>query len=105
MRLKFVWLRGGVRPAARVLREVLGFIPQDLLDWEDFEVQGELIQLPLDGLPKGRVVQALHRAGLVEALQMGGMILPPMDPAEDEQVLRWAEEKGVPVWGLPKGEA
>lgn len=117
MRIKYFWLRGSQDPrecwaalkaAQRVFEESWGFVPQDLLDWEDLEgvalpdgIQVHLGEGPSleDLLPP---LEALRKEGLLLALEVAGLFRP-LHPGRDLGLIQWAQERGIPVWGLPEG--
>lgn len=98
-----------LRAAQRVLERSWGCIPQDLIDLEDALAEGasfeEGFQLHLPEVELEEVLQgleALHKEGLLLALEVGGLFRP-LHPKRDLWLVRWAASRGVPVWGLPKG--
>jgi len=110
-RLKYIDLVGPLHRAAQIFERTVGKVPPDLADWEDFlKEEGDTIPFSLHVDPllgewgAERVIgvlEALCQEGFEIALRWGGWFFDPHP--EEEELLRWAEGKGIPVVGLPDG--
>jgi len=109
LRLKYVKLVGSPSRAAQVFVSLGLRVPGDLEDWFEFE-EGEPMSfaIPLDPMLGGygakgtiRVLEALREEGFNPTLTWGGFIFLPHP--EQEELLRLAKEKSIPVAGLPDG--
>lgn len=111
MRLKWMYLRGGllnVLEAQKVFLEVLGTKNPDLEDWQDFEGSQDFeeageVQIHLDpyfvhGPEKViELLRELKEKGLLLRLERGGLIFNPFRPEVEQEVVKWARENGLTV--------